>query len=161
MLSFDQDRSSLTFQKVYSKALALLARREYSEKNLRKKMIAKFPESNQILEEVISRLKNENFLNDERYLGAYIVHCTRRGLGLHRILQALSVYHLTMEQLKVISENQAIDWQEIISTVIRKRMRLKPLKTSADHYKLKQFLVARGFTESQIESALKREICNE
>lgn len=58
-------------QLAFTKMAQLCSRAEYCESDIRKKITA-FSLSPNETEEVISKLRDENFLNDERYVKAYI-----------------------------------------------------------------------------------------
>ena len=68
------------FKIVYNKALDILSRREHSKKELTEKLINKF-DSHELINLVITKLIDNNLINDSRYVHSYIVARKRRGFG--------------------------------------------------------------------------------
>jgi regulatory protein len=61
----------LIVKDVYSKMAQLCSRSEQCSADIRKKMIA-YEIMDELVEEIITKLKKEKFLDDERYVKAYV-----------------------------------------------------------------------------------------
>ena len=72
--------TSELFSAIYNKALDILSRREHSVLELKQKLKKKYDTEDDI-EETISRLKKNNLLNDYRFSESYVVYRKRKGFG--------------------------------------------------------------------------------
>ncbi|GJJ80893.1 regulatory protein RecX [Pasteurella canis] len=137
----------------------LLARREYSEFEIRCKMQEKcFTELE--IDEVLSYCQQKNWQNDQRFTENYLVFRSQRGYGLNRIKQEL-------QQLKGISSDviqQALDeaginWSELALTVLRKKF---PQFATISEVKMKQkvwrYMLSHGFKQEDFSHYINNEI---
>lgn len=137
----------------------LLARREYSEFEIRCKMQEKcFTELE--IDEVLRYCQQKNWQNDQRFTENYLVFRSQRGYGLNRIKQEL-------QQLKGISSNviqQALDeaginWSELALTVLRKKF---PQFATISEVKMKQkvwrYMLSHGFKQEDFSHYINNEI---
>lgn len=85
-----------------ARAIAILSRREHSEKELRKKLQRYTDDFDQI-DSVIARLQRENWQSDERFIENFVQSREQRW-GNQRILQALSQHDLDNESLTELKE---------------------------------------------------------
>ena len=76
------------YKKAIAYSLFLLARREYSEKELRIKLTDKYNE--EICQRVLDYLQANNYQSDERFTDMIVRSYASRGYGHKRILQELS-----------------------------------------------------------------------
>ncbi len=136
---------------IVKKCLMLLARREYSQSELIKKMGA-FPTEtiNQALDELVKR----GHQSDERYAEAFVRSQLHRGKGAKIIHQAL-VYKGGIDKSLGWAALEAIDdgeWQMQCQRIYQKKFSTKP-KNRMDVFKRIQYLIQRGY-----DSELAREI---
>lgn len=137
----------------------LLARREYSEFEIRCKMQEKcFTELE--IDEVLRYCQQKNWQNDQRFTENYLVFRSQRGYGLNRIKQEL-------QQLKGISSDviqQALDeaginWSELALTVLRKKF---PQFATISEVKMKQkvwrYMLSHGFKQEDFSHYINNEI---
>ncbi len=137
----------------------LLARREYSEFEIRCKMQEKcFTELE--IDEVLRYCQQKNWQNDQRFTENYLVFRSQRGYGLNRIKQEL-------QQLKGISSKviqQALDeaginWSELALTVLRKKF---PQFATISEVKMKQkvwrYMLSHGFKQEDFSHYINNEI---
>ena len=66
------------FNFIYNKALDLLSRREHSSKEIREKLLLRF-DDNIIINSVITKLEENNLINDTRFAEAYVSSRKRKG----------------------------------------------------------------------------------
>ncbi|MCK5924436.1 MAG: regulatory protein RecX [Methylococcales bacterium] len=93
--------------------LRLLARREYSQKELMTKLIAKGFESLEI-QTVIDTLKNQNFQSDERFAENYARARFYKGFGMLKISYELQQHQIENFDLQAtLAENFDDEYQGI------------------------------------------------
>ncbi|UAX41649.1 recombination regulator RecX [Pasteurella canis] len=137
----------------------LLARREYSEFEIRCKMQEKcFTELE--IDEVLRYCQQKNWQNDQRFTENYLIFRSQRGYGLNRVKQEL-------QQLKGISSDviqQALDeaginWSELALTVLRKKF---PQFATISEVKMKQkvwrYMLSHGFKQEDFSHYINNEI---
>lgn len=131
--------------------IRLLTRREYSESELRQKMLAKqYPL--EAIDDEISSLKSQGLQSDQRFVDSMCAHYARSGKGPNYVMMQLQSKGID-KRLAQQSISQ-FDWQEALFVAKRKL-------TSVDGIKLKQRLYARGFTQSEINQGMNQEIEDE
>lgn len=86
-----------------ARAIAILSRREHSEKELRQKL-QRYTDDFDEIDSVISRLQRENWQSDERFVESFVQSREQRW-GNQKILQALSQHDLNHEQLSDLKED--------------------------------------------------------
>ena len=72
----------------YTAALRILGYRFNSEAELRRKLVAKRFD-NEAIDATLARLRDEKWLDDERFAGAYVRTRTQKGIGRLRIRREL------------------------------------------------------------------------
>ena len=72
------------FNFIYNKALDLLSRREHSSKEIREKLLLRF-DDNIIINSVITKLEENNLINNTRFAEAYVSSRKRKGFGPKKI----------------------------------------------------------------------------
>lgn len=136
-------------QATYSKVLALQARREHSQLELKQKLLKlKGHLINDILS-VIEQLRQEGLQSDGRFTEAYVRTRVRRGFGPQRIEIELRERGIEDDMIDAHLDEQDSTWQKHISAVWQKKYKTMPEDFDA---RLKQmnFLHYRGFTTEQI-----------
>ncbi len=143
-------------RQVYNKAIALLARREHSEKELRTKLLKEFgdqePSAQTCMDEVVERLKQDDYLSDWRFAMCYVRSRANRGFGSERIAQELATKGVDSEVSEAALEQfeQAeMSWSVVIEQVWRKKFG-RPPENFLQKCKQARFLQYRGFSSSQI-----------
>ncbi len=134
-------------------AVRFLSRREHSEKELAGKLLRKGV-SQQVVTEVIARLRSESLVSNERFTEQYVQVRTRRGFGPVKI-------RLELKE-RGIDPSIIEDWVEVRDQrwvdQCAKAMRHKYGETRIEDYKewarRARFLQGRGFTSDQISAAL-------
>ena len=133
-------------------ACKLLMRREYSEGELRRKLITKWPDSDEV-DTVIEQLLEDGLLSDDRFAVAFIRSRIARLQGPRKIRAELS-RRLVPEAIAEHNIEQAeIDWRDLAAQWLRRQ------KEFPDDYEVRakyyRRLVNRGFTHDQAMDALK------
>lgn len=128
----------------------LLARREYSEFEIRNKMQEKaFSEAE--IDEVIARCQQKNWQSDHRFAENYLNARAQKGYGAGRIRQEL-------RQLKGVSDNviedvlaeTEIDWFDMAQKLLRKKFPdYAEKQTPKMKQKIWQYMMSHGFRSEE------------
>lgn len=143
---------------IYSHAVALLARREHARKELRGKLLKKFPSLALQIDAVLERLVEQNYLNDTRFAEAYVRHRSGRGFGRERIARELAERGVEEGLIRQVVQDPAaegLDWQHTIEQAWQKKFKHPPADY-AERAKQMRFLLYRGFTQSQVQALFQR-----
>jgi regulatory protein len=123
----------------------LLARREHSRRELLHKLQLRFSDID-LIEETLNKLVDAGWLNEFRFVEAYIRSRAARGFGPMRIRQELLqrgiVDELIEEKLYNLSD---INWQELAEQVRVKKFGEEKPKQYSERMKQLKFLHYRGF----------------
>lgn len=132
-------------------ALRLLARREYSRKELQDKLLHAGFAAPQV-QTVLDSLQTAGYQNDQRY--AEMLRRTRlkQGHGPLRLRQDLRRAGVEIEVGE--GEEQALDWQAQAQAVYRKRFGDSTPEDARDYARRARFLAGRGFLPEQIRRVL-------
>ena len=136
------------------RAMDLLARREHSREELRRKLLQRFPDESSLLDTVLDTLANDNLQSDQRFAEAFIDARISKGQGPHRIraeLRQRGVSELAIDQAL---NNCEVDWFERARQVAEKKYPGKRCDSFAERGKRSRFLQYRGFSPDHIDSAL-------
>jgi regulatory protein len=139
-------------------ASRVLAKKDYSEKELKKKIAGHFGEEE--AEQTVDRLKEYNYLDDGRYREMFIASRIRSGNGAYRIKRELSEKGLndSLEDLDEICQRSNIDRHGILRDCVQRYL---DKKSSIEPYKLKQKCIAYFYGKGHSIDDVKRIIDEE
>ncbi len=146
------ENQELVANQAYSKMAQLCSRSEQCSTDIRKKIIA-FELVSEVVEEIIEKLKIEKFINDERYIKAYISDKFRfNKWGKVKLRHNLRMKGLSEEL--ILNGLNEID-EEKYKTVLIKTMKdkAKTVKNKTKFEKMGQvirFAQTRGFEPEMI-----------
>jgi regulatory protein len=126
-------------------AMNLLSRREHSRRELRQKLIRRFPDE-QLLEEQLQRLAEESLQSDERFAESFVRQRVERGYGLLRLRQDLRDKGLSDEEIAATLDAQAIDWYAVAEEVLLKKFGAAPAADMKEKARRCRFMQYRGFS---------------
>lgn len=132
-------------------ALNLLARREHSELELRRKLLNKGHDA-QIITDTLVKLAQEGLLNTARFIESYVHTRRSKGYGPLRIqaeLQARGITQDLIDQALDMSDNA---WFSEATRLWQKRFKGDLPRDLKMRVKQMRFLQYRGFTPEQINS---------
>lgn len=160
------------FDKFYNRALRFLSFRPRSEKEIRDKLKSKKADS-KIVESIITKLKAQNFINDEEFTKWWIEQRSSfQPRGLRMIKMELRQKGIEQEIIeKIISEGiknqesplrqgfagqaRIMDDKERARELVRKKIgKYKGLKQQEVYQKLGSFLGRRGFDFDTIKQVI-------
>ncbi|MDR1196446.1 MAG: recombination regulator RecX [Endomicrobium sp.] len=137
-------------------ALALVGKRSYSSKSLYDKLIQKGYDSKDA-KAAVGRLKELNYINDEKFTKIYAQYLKNRGKGEYAIRAELEKHAIdkntineTLELLK--SEEEP---HEQIIAIIKNKFKKFDYKNKNEVRKTAAFFLRRGFSSQTIAKALR------
>lgn len=142
---------------VLAGAMRLLAAREHSQHELRRKLGQKGHEASDI-EETIEQLIAQGLQSDERFVESFVNSYRERGKGPKRIRLELSQHQLAVELIDSYLDERDEIWKASAVQVKLKKFGDEPASDYPQQMKQAKFLEYRGFTHEQISAALK--VCN-
>jgi regulatory protein len=134
--------------------MRLLARREHSTEELRRKLLGKgYP--SETIEPVIQKLAGKRLVSDERFTANFIHHHAKRGQGPVRIRAALRQQGVADSQVDEALQSAAIDWVQLAREVRRRKFGAAAPRSLGERAKQARFLQYRGFDAEQLRAALR------
>lgn len=130
-------------------ALCLLARREYSQKELTERLNRQFPPEE--VKQVIAECLQKHLLSDKRFVESRIRHRIQQGYGPKWIEQDLRHHGIESELIFAFLPDDENFWIEQAHRLIEK----KTQKTEKDIQKLQRFLYQKGYSQRYIIQAFK------
>ena len=132
----------------------LLARRDHSEQELQRKLLARgyTPET---VREALAGLKASGMQNDARFTEEYICNRLDKGYGPVRISRELYERGVNKELVTQMLSAMEMDWGELAQAVREKKFGRKVPTDIKEQAKQSRFLQYRGFTYQQIGNAFK------
>ena len=142
----------------YAYAIALLARRDYSGKELRKKLSDRgYIEI--AIEPVVEELEASNKLNDKRYGSNVVAYRARRGQGPARIRQELQRAGIDKETVEEATKGEdAPDFAKLARETRVRKFGAELAKDWKERSKQVRFLQYRGFSNDHIRAALEGDL---
>jgi len=131
-------------------AVRLLAGREHSRMELRRKLSAR-SYANDVVDQVLDDLIHRQLLSDERFTEQYIASRQRRGFGWVRIKGELRERGVNDELISRYLSQQDAGWMEALQRTHDKKFGIAPPDTIKEKARRVRFLEYRGFTGEQIK----------
>ncbi len=131
-----------------ARAINLLSRREHSELELSRKLLP-HAESPEELEQVLARLKKENWQSDQRFTHTFAQQKSTKW-GTAKILQELKQHKLDAEDMVEIKEELAQTEQQRAYEVWFKKFRGVKYETPQEYARQMRFLLSRGFSSDVV-----------
>ena len=138
-----------------TQALKLLARREHSAKELKRKLAARGI-ADADAAAAVEHATAENWQSDARYAGMLVRTRIAGGYGPVRIEAELEVAGVPADAIRAALDEAGADWRTLAIEAHAKKFGRLP-KTPAERAKHYRYLQGRGFDASQISAALKGE----
>lgn len=138
-------------KEVEAAAVALLARREHSLAELKRKLGRRHPEA--LVEAVVTRLAAKNLASDTRFTTNFVHHHARRGQGPLRIRAELRQQGIADVAITAALNEAGLDWGEVAGAVRRRKFGAGRPRSPAERAKQARFLQYRGFNGDQIRAA--------
>lgn len=133
----------------------LLARREYSRRELRERLHARGHDA-QETETALDTLASRQYQSDARYAEMLARSRAAQGYGPRRIRMELSAQGVTRELCEVAMDSLNQDWDQTARALVRRRYGASP--NPGDRTRAAQFLLRRGFDAATVRSATRTDV---
>lgn len=131
----------------------LLSRREYSEKEIRDKLL-KRDHTQEEIEKTINTLKQKKYISNERFCSSFIKMKSSK-FGNKYLLHQLAVNHkIDSETLEKVLDEMP-DEEERILDIVYKKYHNRDLNIPKEKQRVFQYLCSKGFNINSINDALK------
>jgi regulatory protein len=133
----------------YDRALGMLARREYSQRELRARLEQAGCDEEES-ESALRTLRSRHYQDDARF-GEMIVRArVGQGYGPARIRAELRSHGLTDAAIRTLIDAADADWESLAAAQLRKKYGGKPAADHAERGKRAAFLLRRGFSADTV-----------
>ncbi len=143
------------FTSAYNYACLLLKYRDRTESELVHRLKNKFF-SDEIIKKVVDKLKESKFLNDEKFVNAYIEKNLTKGKSLKLIQYELKIKHNILVDEKKLNFYKNDSLKKIID-IVKKRFgkKISDLNTTN---KLRNFLLRKGYDYNEIKDIIQKTV---
>lgn len=135
-------------------AVRLLARREHSTVELKRKLEGKGHDRDAVVR-VVDKLSSRKMVCDERFAASFVSHHGRRGQGPVRIRAELRQQGASDDVIAAALSQSELDWAAIAAEVRQRKFGQNPPSTRGERAKQVRFLQYRGFRADQIRAAMQ------
>jgi len=151
----EEDRFSCP-KEIRKKAMDFLARREYGQTELIKKLADK-GYAFRVVEQEIQTLTKDRLQNDDRFAEAFVQSRINQGKGPARIRLDLSQRGISDAVIEMAIEESAADWHGLASEVRLRKFGDEPPADFKAKAKQMRFLQYRGFEQDHVRGAFNSE----
>jgi regulatory protein len=142
-------------QLVKNKAVHLLSIREHGTVELARKLKQKHPDCANVIDDVLAELETVGYLNEVRYVEAFIRKEQALGHGLNRIRAALSEKGADADCVSDVLSIDETDWIQLARQVRVKKFGVELPTNRVEIAAQMRFLSYRGFDSDTIRYVLK------
>ena len=136
--------ASATEAELFAKALRVLALREHSRLELAKKL-ASVSEDTSLIEQVLDKLAQSDYLNDQRYADMLVRSAVSRGYGPLKLAHLMRDKGITSELAKEVLQAAELDWQALAAQQRQKKFGDTLPTDWRERARQSRFLAGRGF----------------
>lgn len=141
----------------YEKAIALLARREHSARELKGKLERRGFDPQESTA-TLKTLQSKDFQDDARFGEMLVRSRIEGGYGPRWILAELKTHGIVGDAAQTLVDAAKPDWSELIRRQLRRRYGVKPAASLAERAKRAAFLLRRGFDASTVQSITRAQV---
>ncbi|VGP74393.1 Regulatory protein RecX [Klebsiella quasipneumoniae subsp. similipneumoniae] len=148
------------YARLLDRAIRILAMRDHSEQELRRKLAAPVMSKNgpealdvtpEELQQVVAWCMENRYLDDNRFVGQFIASRSRKGYGPARIRQELSQKGIARQAVEQAMRECDIDWVSLARAQAQRKYG-EPLPSAfAEKVKIQRFLLYRGYLMEDIQ----------
>ena len=132
-----------------NRAMRLLAQRDHSETELRRKLAAQ-DVSEEDVEQAIAYCHEHHWLDDRRFAERYLVMRSQKGYGVQRIQQELGMKGIACELIHDAFASSDIDWCALAKQTAHRKFGQTLPQEWKEKAKVQRFLLYRGFFQEEI-----------
>ena len=142
--------------RAYNKALKYLSIKDYTEQQMRKKLMDSGDYDDAQLDTTIQLLSEKNLINDKMYAMNYFKRCTRLGIGHNKAIYNLRNYGVDTEIIDTCLEELDDDeeYQAAMLLINNYYQRNTTISYRNIQRKIKEKLFLKGFTNDVIDKAM-------
>ena len=155
------------YSRLLDKATRILAMRDHSEQELRRKLTAQptfpgkpraeeDPFTPEDIEKVIAWCYEHRWLDDAQFASRFIASRSRKGYGPQRIRQELQGKGIARDLSEAAMENCEIDWQEMARDIAERKFGEQLPTEWKERAKVQRYLQYRGFYMEDIQAVYSR-----
>jgi regulatory protein len=141
---------------VEAAAVRLLARREHSTEELKRKLLAK-GYAELAVTAVIEKLTAKKLVSDDRYIASFVHHHAKRGQGPVRIRGDLRQQGIDSARIEQEFDSTDLDWNRLAAEVRQRKFGAARPRSLSERAKQARFLQYRGFSADHIRAAMSFE----
>ncbi|HLI17811.1 MAG TPA: regulatory protein RecX [Rhodanobacteraceae bacterium] len=150
-------RDGAADRSAYDRALGMLARREYSQRELRARLEHAGCDETES-ETALRKLRERKYQDDARF-GEMIVRArVGQGYGPARVRAELRSHGLAEAAIRALLDAAKTDWEALAKVQLRKKYGAKPAADHAERGKRAAFLLRRGFTAATVRIVTHSEV---
>jgi regulatory protein len=139
---------------VKTQALLALGQREYSRKDLRKKLVAAGADGS-LVDEVLDEMVTLGYLDHQRYAEAFTNKRVRQGYGPRVIRQELQQAGIESDFIVAALDDSDRDWSDLAGKLYRKKYGARPAIDLKEKARRARFLFSKGFSSDQLKHFLQ------
>jgi regulatory protein len=140
----------------YNKALALLARREHSARELKSKLARRGLDADASAA-AVSRLQSKDYQSDARFGEMLVRSRIAQGYGPRWITAELKTHGISESRARAMLDAAEPDWPALVRQQLRRRYGARPAANLAERAKRAAFLLRRGFDAATVQSITRAE----
>lgn len=148
------------YARLLDRAIRILAMRDHSEQELRRKLAAPVMSKNgpealnvtpEEVDNVVEWCIENRYLDDERFVRQFIASRSRKGYGPARVRQELKQKGISRETIEAAMRECEIDWAQLAKEQAQRKYG-EPLPTVfAEKVRIQRFLLYRGYLMEDIQ----------
>ncbi|MGH8190199.1 MAG: RecX family transcriptional regulator [Rhodanobacteraceae bacterium] len=142
-------RGKAADRSAYDRALGMLARREYSQRELRARLEHAGCDEGES-ETALRKLREQKYQDDDRFGEMVMRARVAQGYGPARIRVELRSHGLADSAIRALLEAADTDWTKLARAQLCKKYSAKPAADHAERGKRAAFLLRRGFAAATI-----------
>lgn len=149
----------MNYQELYQYAIFMLSRRDYSTRELQRRIERRIretekdsPTAPECLPQVIERLLESQYLDDSRTIYSFFRSYLNKSYGPLRIRQELRLKGFPSEIIERVLEETDTDWYALCQDLKEKKFGTAKPKDFKERAKQIRYLQYRGFTSDYINA---------
>ncbi len=145
------------YRSAHEHALTMLARREYSRRELAMRMARKGYSETEV-GATLEHLIEQGYQDDQRFGEMLVRTRIAQGYGPLRIRAELKTHQLLITEIQGLLDTAVADWPDLARNVLRRRYGQSTTADRQQRLRRAQFLLRRGFDAATVRSVTRAEV---